>query len=107
MHDAGPVRTRQGEDELLHVLTLSESPVSYARFTAAMSNSSLTFSPTRTPSLSSATWKARPQSRRLTVVLPPKPPRKPPQWSTDVPLSSQLTDTGLVLPLMVRSPIRV
>src|SRR3954447_22910481 len=107
MHDAGPVGTRQGEDELPHVLTLSEVATYWARLTAAMSNSSLIFSPTRTPPLSSATWKARPQSRRLTVVLPSKPTRKPPQGSTDVPLSSQLTDTGLVLPLMVRSPIRV
>src|SRR5207302_10990332 len=103
MHDAGPIRTRQGEDELLHVPTLSESHASYARFTAAMSNSSLTFSLTRTPPLSSARFQARSQSRRLTVVLPSKPTRKPPHGSFEVPVSSQLTETGLVLPLMVRS----
>src|SRR4051794_33861743 len=107
MHDAGPVGTRQGEDELPHVLTLSEFATYWARFTAAMSNSSLTFSLTRTPPLSSARFQARSQSRRLTVALPSKPTRKPPHGSTDVPVSSQLTETGFVLPLMVRSPIRV
>src|SRR3954451_17910699 len=107
MHDAGPVRTRQGEDELLHVLTLSESDVSYARLTAEMSNSSLIFSPTRTPPLSSATLKSKPQWRRLAVALPSKPARKLPHGSLAVPVSSKSTETGLVLPLIARSSIKL
>src|SRR3954451_6794523 len=75
--------------------------------TAAMSNSSLTFSLTRTPPLSSATFQARSQSRRLTVARPSKPARKLPHGSLEVPVSSNCTATGLVLPLMVRSPISV
>ena len=72
---------------------------------AEMSNSSLIFSETRTPPVSSAAFQVRPQSLRLMVVAPSKPTRMLPNGSWAEPVYSKSTVTGLVTPLMVRSPV--
>ena len=72
-----------------------------------MSNSSLTFSETSTPPVSSAAFQVRPQSLRLTVSSPSKPTRGLPNGSTAEPVSSKSMVTGLVTSLMVRSPVTV
>ena len=74
---------------------------------AEMSNSSLILSETSTPPVSSAAFQVRPQSLRLRVVAPSKPMRVLPNGSWAEPVNSKATVTGLVTPLMVRSPVIV
>src|SRR6266567_9482505 len=69
---------------------------------AATSNSSVTFSLTRTPV---AAFQFTPQSLRLIVTLPLKPTRQLPHGSFSAPVTSKSTVTGLVTPRMVRSPV--
>ena len=74
---------------------------------AETSNSSLIFSETSTPPVSSAAFQVRPQSLRLMEVLPSKPTRRLPNGSLAEPVDSKSIVTGLVTPLMVRSPVMV
>ena len=69
-----------------------------------MSNSSVTFSLTKTPPPSTTAFQLTPQSLRLMVALPSKPTRKLPDGSFSAPASSKSTVTGLATPRMVRSP---
>ncbi len=52
-----------------------------------------------------AAFQLTPQSLRLTVVLPANPIRASPDWSTAAPVCTQSTDTGLVTPVIVSSPM--
>ena len=72
---------------------------------AEMSKSSLIFSETSTPPVSSAAFQVRPQSLRLIEVEPSKPTRRLPKGSRAEPVSSKTMVTGLVTSLMVRSPV--
>ena len=81
--------------------------VGQADLIAEMSNSSLIFSETRTPPVSSAAFQVRPKSLRLTVVAPSKPTRTLPKGSCAEPVSSKSIVTDLVTSLMVRSPVMV
>src|SRR4051794_10738500 len=72
---------------------------------ADTSNSSVTFSLTSTPPASRAAFQLRPQSLRLTVALPSNPTLVLSNGSTAVPVYSKSTVTGLVAPLIVRSPV--
>src|SRR3546814_13527804 len=72
---------------------------------AETSNSRLTFSLTSTPPASRAAFQLTPQSLRLTLVVPSRPMRVLLYGSTALPLYSKSTVTGLVTPLMVRSPV--
>ncbi len=72
---------------------------------AETSNSSLIFSETRTPPVSSAAFQVRPQSLRLMVVSPSKPTRRLPKGSRAEPVCSNSMVTGYVASLMVRSPV--
>ena len=72
---------------------------------AEMSNSSLIFSETSTPPVSSAAFQVRPQSLRLMLVPPSKPMRRLPNGSRAEPVDSKVIVIGLVSPLMVRSPV--
>ena len=72
---------------------------------AETSNSSLIFSETSTPPVSSAAFQVRPQSLRLIEVEPSKPTRRLPNGSRAEPVDSKPMVTGLETPLMVRSPV--
>ena len=62
-------------------------------------------SETSTPPASRAAFQVRPKSLRLTTVLPSKPMRSLPNGSTAAPLYSNSMVTGLVVSMMVRSPV--
>jgi hypothetical protein len=72
---------------------------------ADTSSSRVTFSLTRTPPASRAAFQLTPQSLRLTAVAPSNPIRSFPKGSVAAPVSSKSTVTGLVTPLIVRSPV--
>ena len=72
---------------------------------AETSNSSVTFSLTRTPPASSAAFQLTPKSLRLIVVAPSNPIRVLPYGSTAVPVYSKSTLTAFVTALIVRSPV--
>ena len=61
---------------------------------AEMSKSSLIFSETSTPPVSSAAFQVRPQSLRLMVVAPSKPTRRLPKGSWAEPVDSNSMVTG-------------
>jgi len=65
---------------------------------AEISNSSVTFSLTSTPPVSSGAFQATPQSLRLIVVEPSKPMRSLPNGSVAAPSNVKSTVTGLVTP---------
>jgi hypothetical protein len=73
---------------------------------AAMSNSRVTFSLTRTPPASRGAFQLTPQSLRLMETEPSKPARTLPEWSLTAPVKVNGTVTGLLTPRMVRSPVR-
>ena len=84
---------------------LRQAQLASSALMAETSNSRVTFSLTSTPPASRAAFQLTPQSLRLTVVVPSKPMRWLPNGSTAVPVYSKSTVTGLVTPLMVRSPV--
>ena len=71
---------------------------------ADTSKTSVTFSETSTPPVSSAAFQVRPKSLRLTSTLPDRPTRSLPNGSRAAPSYSKSMTTGLVTSLMVRSP---
>ena len=106
----GPETPRGGEDRAVltpwGVLCVRCAQTSAGTLAIAeTSNSSLTFSLTRTPPVSRAALKERFQSVRSMVTSPSKPTRVLPNGSLAEPVSSKGIVTDLVTPLMVRSPV--
>src|SRR4051794_19053596 len=98
-YDEGPASRRRG------LRACSGAGRDQALRIAETSNSSLTFSETSTPPVSSAAFQVRPQSLRLIVVPPSKPMRRLPKGSRAEPVGSNTTVTGLVSPLIERLPV--
>src|SRR5438270_1369615 len=96
------------EVPLLGGQAVSHPPIvpvgAYEARTASMLSSILIFLPTSRPPLSSTTFQPRSQSSRLISVEAENPTRWSPNGLFSAPSNSVCSTTGLVTPLMVRSP---
>lgn len=73
--DVHVATTGQRRTGVLKAAPRAPIAVGYASFMALISNSRVTFSPTRTPPDSSGAFQLRPQSLRLMTTEPSKPRR--------------------------------